>query len=182
MPNYDPTATGVELLVNNNGRPQGRGPLTSVDLNTALDYASADQSNTPAAPPVAGGAPALERYYRIDTVAAAGNNDSQVHPDTGSFFVTDMLVIRTANGDAGDTWRLQVQRQGAGGFNDIFVAACYTAAAGEAGSGDYVVRAAGQPINVANMRVNGGDVLRLVTTNGATNNSSAMCLVKGIGV
>ncbi len=37
MPTYDSSATGVELLVNSNGRPQGRGQLTAADVASAYE-------------------------------------------------------------------------------------------------------------------------------------------------
>jgi hypothetical protein len=182
MPNYTPSAAGVELRVTNNGRPQGKGPLTQADINSAIDFESGGQSNIAAVPPVAGGSPALPRYYRIDTIAVAGNNDSQVHPDTGPFLVTDMKVLRTAGGNVGDTWQLEVQRQGAGAFLPVFPAASFTASATEAGAGDYVARVVGTPMTIANQRIVGGDVLRLVTINGGANNSSAQCYIECAGV
>lgn len=181
MPEYTPSSAGVELRVTNNGRPQGKGPVTQADLNSAIEFRADAQNNTPAVPIVAGGSPALTRVYRIDTVTAAGStNVSQVHPDTEPFLITGMKVLRTETGAAADTWELQVQRQAAGAYAVVFAALAYTASATEGAIGDEVRRAFGEPLVFGEQRIAGGDVLRLVTTNSGVS-SAAQCYIECVG-
>ena len=182
MPTYTPSGAGVELRVTNAGRPQGKGPLTEADLASAIAAKAVTGSlmgpNQNGLSPAPTGLLAL----RIDTIPAAGNSDRPIPADAGPFEIVDMTIIRSATGNVGDTWRLQVQRQGVGVFADIYVAACFTAAATETAAGDYVARVIGTPTVVGEMRVVAGDVIRLVTTNGALNNSSARCILSLIPV
>lgn len=185
MPNAPVSEAGTRIQVLQNGVPQGLGELNAGDLHNATEGNGAvarkavtgallgpNQDGTQTSP-------SAHVYLRIDTPSAAGNTDRTLPANQGPWHVVDMKIIRTAGpGDATDDWALSVQRQGAGAFAAIYAASAFTGGVGTVAAGDYIDRVAGEPIVLAERRVVAGDVLRVITTNGAKNESAAMVYVE----